>query len=244
MEVSALIEQLAADGPLLIEAADRAGWDTAVPGTEWDVRKLVVHLGGVHRWAADIIDTSSATFETLAGQAVGSGPGDDELVEWFENGHAALVETLRLAPDALDCATFLPADSPRHFWARRQAHETAIHRADAQGAAGVVTPFETAFAQDGIAEVLHGFARRKSNASEREATIGLEAADGPSWLITLGGERIESVEANDLNGTDVCVCGLSSDLYLWLWNRPCDAFVEGDPDVGALWTRTVRVRWI
>ena len=242
MEVPELLAQLAADGPLLIEAADRAGWDTPVPGTEWDVRNLVIHTGGIHRWAADIVDTASTTFETQAGRAVGTGPGDDELVEWFENGHAALVETLRRAPDDLDCATFLPADSPRHFWSRRQAHETAVHRADAQAAAGVVTPFETAFAQDGIAELLLGFARRRSSATDQAASVALAAFDGPSWLITLGGERIEAAESES-PVADLTVRGLSSDLYLWLWNRPSEAVVEGDPAVAELWAKTVRIRW-
>jgi uncharacterized protein (TIGR03083 family) len=241
VEVSALIAQLAADGPLLIEAADRAGWDAPVPGTEWSVRDLVKHVGGVHRWAADIVDTASPTSDTAAGRAVGSGPGDDELVEWFTNGHAALVEALRAAPGDLDCFTFLPADSPRHFWARRQAHETAVHRADAQAAAGVVAPFDAAFAQDGIAELLHGFARRRSHAIPQRGVIGLDAADGPSWRIMLGGERIEAA-CGDLGGADVTVRGLSSDLYLWLWNRPCDAVLEGDRQVAALWSGTVRVR--
>jgi uncharacterized protein (TIGR03083 family) len=242
MEVSALLAQLAVDGPLLIEAADRAGWDAPVPGTSWDVRRLVTHVGGVHRWAADIVDSGRNSGDTPAGRAVGSGPDDDELVEWFHNGHAALVETLRAAPDDVDCFTFLPAESPRHFWARRQSHETAIHRADAQGAAGVVSPFDAPFAQDGIGELLHGFARRRSNAIERAATVGLAAADGPSWLITLGGERIEA-DCGKVDDTDLTVRGLSSDLYLWLWNRPCDAVVEGDMDVAKLWSESVRVRW-
>jgi uncharacterized protein (TIGR03083 family) len=243
VEVPALVAQLAGDGPLLAAAAARAGWDAPVPATSWDVRSLVTHIGGVHRWAADIVTTCSKTADTPAGKAVGSGPGDDELLEWFENGHAALVETLRSAPSDLECFTFLPADSPLHFWARRQAHETAIHRVDAEGAAGEVTPFEAAFAQDGIAEILNGFAHRKSNAVETAGTVGLDAADGPSWLITLGGERIEAIESEDLVATDVTVRGLSSDLYLWLWNRPSDAVVDGDEAVAALWARTVRVRW-
>jgi uncharacterized protein (TIGR03083 family) len=242
MEVPELLAQLAADGPLLIEAADRAGWDAPVPGTSWNVRKLVTHVGGIHRWAADIVDSCRTSGDTPAGRAVGSGPDDDELVEWFHNGHAALVETLRKAPDDLQCFAFLPADSPRHFWARRQAHETAVHRADAQGAAGVVAPFEAPFAQDGIAELLLGFARRKSNAIGRAAQVGLAAADGPSWLITLGGERIEAAQ-HDVVGADLTVRGLSSDLYLWLWNRPCDAVLDGDPEVGQVWAKAVRIRW-
>lgn len=41
----------------------------------------------------------------------------------------------RWAAGYVDCWTFLDAPSPLAFWARRQAHETAIHRADAQLAA-------------------------------------------------------------------------------------------------------------
>jgi uncharacterized protein (TIGR03083 family) len=244
MDVAPLVNRLESDGELLIVAARRAGWDTPVPGTEWDVRQLVTHIGGIHRWAADIVTTSSATVATPAGEAVGSGPGDDELVEWFENGHVALVATLRSAAADLECATFLPADSPLHFWARRQAHETAIHRVDAEGAASdEVTLFDEAFAQDGIAEIVRGFAHRKSNAVDRTATLGLDAADGPSWLITFGGERTEAVESEDLVGTDVTVRGVSSDLYRWLWNRPSDAVVDGDAEVADLWSNTVKVRW-
>jgi len=243
MDVEPLIEHLSEDGDRLAAAADRAGWEAEVPGTEWTVRQLVIHVGGVHRWAADIIDSARPSGDTAAGQAVGSGPPDDELLEWFQNGHAALVQTLRDAPADLDCFAFLPADSPRHFWARRQAHETAIHRADAEAAAGDVTPFDAPFAQDGIAELLLGFARRRSNGFTTPATIGLDAADGPSWLITTGGERTEAAPTADLVGTDVTVRGLSSDLYLWLWNRPSEAVVDGDEAVARAWASTVRVTW-
>jgi uncharacterized protein (TIGR03083 family) len=243
MDVTLLIEHLAENGIALGVAAQAAGWDAPVPATEWTVRELVTHVGGVHRWAADIVTTGSPTGDTAAGQAVGSAPPDDELLEWYQNGHAALVQTLRDAPEDLECFTFLPADSPLHFWTRRQAHETAIHRVDAEAAAGEITIFDAPFAQDGMTEILHGFARRRSNAIERAATVGLDAADGPSWLLTLGGERTEAVPTEDLLGTDVTVRGLSSDLYLWLWNRPSEAVADGDVEVAALWSGTVRVRW-
>ncbi|HVU91724.1 MAG TPA: maleylpyruvate isomerase N-terminal domain-containing protein, partial [Jatrophihabitans sp.] len=105
MDVASLIDHLSEHGDRLAAAADRAGWDAPVPGTEWNVRALVTHVGGVHRWAADIVDTRSATGATAAGQAVGSGPPDDELLEWYQNGHAALVQTLRDAPADLQCFT-------------------------------------------------------------------------------------------------------------------------------------------
>ncbi len=244
VDVPFLTEQLAADGRSLIDAVAGRDWDARVPRTEWNLRQMITHLGGVQRWAAEVVETRSASGETPAGEAVGSGPGDDELLEWFREGHEALVETLSSAPDDLDCFTFLPAPSALHFWARRQAHEQAIHRADAEGATGrEVAFFDADFAQDGLAELLTGFARRRSNAVARAATLGLDAVDGASWLITFGGERIEATETEELAGTDVTVRGLSSDLYLWAWNRPSDAVVDGDDGVAALWGSTVQIRW-
>ena len=242
VEIAEHLAHLDADGSALAAAATRAGWDAAVPGLSWDVRQLVTHTGGVHRWAADIVATASATTDTELGRAVGDGPADDELLDWFIAGHAALVATLRAAPEELECATFLPAPSPLAFWARRQAHETAIHRADAEGAAGVVTAFDTLFAQDGIGEILRGFAARKSNAIARAGMVSLNSTDGPSWLITLGGERIVAEEGGD-TACDMTVSGTSSDIYLWLWNRPSAISVEGDASLADEWAKSVRVRW-
>jgi hypothetical protein len=63
------------------------------------------------------------------------GPGDDELPGWFREGHASLVRVLEAADPDMTCWTFLDAPSSVAFWARRQAHETAIHRVDAEQAA-------------------------------------------------------------------------------------------------------------
>jgi uncharacterized protein (TIGR03083 family) len=242
MTVDEHVGYLDRDGRALAAAAERAGWGAPVPGTDWTVRELVTHVGGVHRWAADIVRTGSATGATEAGRAVGSGPGDGELLAWFRDGHAALIDTLRAAPEDLECFTFLPAASPLAFWARRQAHETAVHRADAQAAAAVRPGFDVAFAQDGIAEVLHGFAARKSNAIDRAATLLLRPTDGgDAWLITMGGERIVADRAEP-GDADATVSGSSGDLYLWLWNRPSAAVVSGDELVAQLW-QTVQVRW-
>jgi len=243
MDVDALIGHLAADGPRLAEAATRAGLDAPVPATDWTVRELVTHVGGIHRWAADIVANCGTGFDTAAGEAVGTGPSDPDLIDWFRAGHGTLVDTLRAAPTDLDCATFLPADSPLHFWARRQAHETAIHRADAEAAAASgVTGFDPCFAQDGIAELLLGFAARRANAIAQPATIGIRASDGPSWLIALGGDRTVAEPVGADMQADATVSGTSSALYLWLWNRASTATVAGDTRVAELW-RDVRIRW-
>lgn len=44
------------------------------------------------------------------------------------------------APEDLECFTFLPA-STRLMWTRRQAHESAIHRAGAEFTSGPITAY-------------------------------------------------------------------------------------------------------
>ncbi|HJQ43596.1 MAG TPA: maleylpyruvate isomerase family mycothiol-dependent enzyme [Jatrophihabitantaceae bacterium] len=241
MDVADHLAQLDADGQLLADAAERAGLDAKVVACDWTVRDLVTHTGGIHRWAADIVRTGADTGDTEFGRAVGTGPDDRELIAWFRDGHRALVQTLTDASEDVDAFTFLPAPSAKAFWARRQAHETGMHRADAESAAGDITPFAADFAQDGIAEIVQGFAARKSNAIDTPGVLGLAASDGPNWRITLGGEHIVA-EPGDIADASATVIGRSSDLYLWLWNRPSAATVSGDELLAQQW-REVRVRW-
>jgi uncharacterized protein (TIGR03083 family) len=241
VDVADLLAHLDAEGPALAGAAERAGLDARVAACDWTVRDLVVHTGGVHRWAAAIVARRSPSTDVPEGAAVGTGPGDDELLSWFLDGHRALVQTLRDAPDDLDCAAFLPAPTPRHFWARRQAHETAMHRADAESAGGTIPPYTAGFAADGIAEVLTGFAPRRRNALPLAGRLLVAATDGPSWTVTTGGERAVTVPATD-DAHDVTVAGTSSDLYLWLWNRPATVTIDGDTSLADQW-RDFQVRW-
>ena len=110
---------------------------------------------------------------------VGGWPPDADLAGWFTAGHAALVAALESAPDDLECWSFLPAPSPRAFWARRQAHETAIHRADANAAAGATPVFRAAFAADGVEELLFGFGGRRGAGMRTvvERSLVLRATD-------------------------------------------------------------------
>jgi uncharacterized protein (TIGR03083 family) len=238
MHVTEHIAALEQEG---VRLADAAGdLDAEVPPCpQWTVRDVVVHTGGVHRWAASIVREGldhdpAPTDEDLAK------PGGRDPVEWFREGHAELVRTLRAAEPTLRCISFLPAPSPLAFWARRQAHETAIHRADAESAGGPVTPFDEAFANDGIDEILTGFAARRRIGTEVPRTLALRPGDDAGWLVTFRPDGIRSVPGAD--GAECTVRGSASDVYLWLWHRPATVQVTGDRDVAALW-QDVRVRW-
>ncbi|MGN6606621.1 MAG: maleylpyruvate isomerase family mycothiol-dependent enzyme [Jatrophihabitans sp.] len=243
MTTDDLLGQLQADAAALAGAASVAGLDTKVEHLDWTVREVVAHVGGVHRWAADVVGERRTSTDTELGRAVGTtAPDDAELLDWFTAGAAFLLETLRATPAGVSLPTFLPAASPLEFWVRRQAHETAIHRVDVESAAGDVTPFATRFAEDGLAELLLGFAARRSNRLDRAATMALRSDDGPSWTVRFGGERTQAERA-DAADADLVVAGTSSDLYLWLWNRPSAARLQGDDSLARAWADTVQVRW-
>src|SRR3954468_6364285 len=154
MQVADYLTHLRRDGDLLAEAAERAGLDAPVPTCPgWAVRDLVRHQGDVHRWATANLtrNTTEPMSDAESDAALLTWPDDDDasLMQWFRDGHAALLDTLKATGDDVVAFTFFDAPSARVFWARRQAHETAIHRADAESAAGAVTPYDTAFATDG-----------------------------------------------------------------------------------------------
>jgi len=229
---------LEVEGTRLGEVGRVAEFDAAIPGCEgWTVRDLLSHVGVVHRWAGRIVREGLARPDGVTAEA----PDDDSgLVEWYLDGFSSLVETLRAAPDDVECFAFLPAPSPLAFWARRQALETAIHRADAEAAMGGVAPYEDDLALDGMAELLVGFGARKK--VFEPATVRLAPAGAPSWLVTLGPEGL-AAEANDPGGAaDVTVSGSPSEVYRWMWNRPADVAVEGSAAAAAEWQK-LAVRW-
>jgi uncharacterized protein (TIGR03083 family) len=256
VEAKEHIAALEKDGTLLAAAADRAGLGTPVPSCPgWQVRDLLRHIGYVHRWAASYVrDARTEMGEDLAEEEVlRAGPGDADLLEWFRDGQAELVRVLRSAGHGLNCWTFLDAPSPLAFWARRQAHETAIHRVDAESAAGEVTGFAAPFAADGIDELIMGFWARGRAGADRHCVLRVLATDtGDGWLADLGArtaERRPAATAGSLAGAADCqVSGPASQVYLLLWNRlPRDgknsAEISGDANGLRLWQELMKVRW-
>ncbi len=241
-DADGFVEALRRDGALLADAAGGAGLDAGVPTCpDWRVRDLVRHTGAVHRWATRHVAEalpSYAAFEPFEEVA----PGDGDLLDWYREGHRLLVDALAGAPADLECWSFLPASSPLEFWARRQAHETAVHRVDAQAALGLPpSPVDPAFAADGVDELLGGFhARRGSKVrTERPRTLRVRAEDVPGdWLVHLSSEppRVERTEGG---AADCEVRGAAADLYLALWNRGSydRLSVTGDSALLELWQR-------
>ena len=246
-----LLEVLAHEGKLLGEAARLAGPAAEVPSCPgWRVGDLVRHLGGTHRWATGFVAGGLRQFVPPQEHTV----SDEELADWFAAGLDGLLAALKAAPADLECWTVLPSTaSGRDFWIRRQAHETAIHRIDAQAAAGQeITRVDAEFAEDGIDELLVGFhGRPKSRVRrERPGVLRFRASDRPgaAWTLAVSAEAPRAARApQDANGpaageglgeADCEISGPAAELYPALWNRPHDRTrieVRGERELAELW---------
>jgi uncharacterized protein (TIGR03083 family) len=250
MDAAEHVDFLEREGELLATAATDIDPDVPVATVpDQSLRELVWHIGGIHRWAtATIRERRTERYNTPLLDVVGRWPDDADLVDWFREGHAALLTTLRDADPSLEIWHFFKAPTPIAFWSRRQAHETAIHRADAESCNGMITPYAPEFATDGIDEVLFGFAARRGHFPpiEPPPTLALRAADvGDEWLLQLGPERVAVLDRDGADGDPDCtVRGPASDLYLLIWNRipPESLEVSGDPEIPAIWRDAIRVR--
>jgi uncharacterized protein (TIGR03083 family) len=251
MTVDEHVAALESDGRLLVAAARSAGLDAPVPSCPgWVVRDLLAHIGFVHRWAAGYVQTGNTEMvdEPHEPALLAAAPPDDQLTEWVADGHASLVRALSSAPADLNCWTFLEAPSPLAFWARRQAHETAVHRVDAELAAGAAPGAIAApFAADGVDELLLGFLARPGSrryTKVEPGSVTFAATDaGASWTVTVSGTGIET--GRGAGTCDLSVRAPAAGLYLLLWNRcPPDGLdLSGRAGLIRDWKQLFKVSW-
>jgi uncharacterized protein (TIGR03083 family) len=251
MEIASLLAALREQGMRMTKVATLTAIDAPVPTCpDWRLRDLLLHTGGVHRWATTVVKEARTAAIDIDQpyDIVPELPADPELVDWFREGLVDLVDALESAPEGLDCWSFMPAPTPKAFWTRRQAHETTIHRIDTEAAAGASSGVEAELAADGIDELLTGFLpRNRRLRSDTERTVRIRTEDaGHEWVVTIGQERPRTTRAGEHSGpVDATVGGPAADVYLALWNRRSwDCLtVTGDTELLARWPESVQVRW-
>ncbi|MGD2051069.1 MAG: maleylpyruvate isomerase family mycothiol-dependent enzyme [Acidimicrobiia bacterium] len=244
LPIATYLGALEMEGARTAAAAETGGLTTPIPTCPgWTMWDLIRHTGAVHRWATDIVATPR-TEEWWVDFEGGPWPEDAELIDWFRSGVAGLLETLRAAPSDLECWAFLAAPTPLLMWARRQAHETAIHRLDAETPTGGVSDFDPAFAADGVDELLSCHLPRRSprTPSGQPVVIQVRATDsGDEWSLLAGAGPISTPHRGAR--ADCRVEGRACDLYAFLWNRRDATGIEvgGDATLMDWWRERVRV---
>ena len=119
----------------------------------WTFRQLATHLGRGHRWAAQIVATRATTPIPMREVADGKLPQDPaQHASWLNAGAGQVIEAVTAAGG--DLVWTMTGMRPASFWARRRAHEAAVHLADAQLAAGLDLDLAPESAADGVDEWL------------------------------------------------------------------------------------------
>ena len=209
--------------------------DARVPSCpDWDARDLLAHLTGVQwHWGTVVRERITEDGDLEPPDL----PRDrDALLAAYDEASAALQETLRDTDPATE--VWMWAEDKRvGFIARRQALEAAVHRMDAELAAGLpVTPVDPSLASDGVLEVLdvmhggcpswgsfeptgpHLVVRCSDTGTEVPVVIGRFTGtdpDGTSYDETDLSVRFADPEAE----ASAVVSGTADDLLAWLWQR-------------------------
>ena len=159
----------------------------------------------------------------------------------LDTAWARLLEQFATHEPTDPAATWHDPDQTVGFWIRRMAQETAIHRLDAQLAAGVtVDPVPDDLAVDGVDELLTLFLAYASTRWPGEFADALARADrrpvrvttgSRSWLVTLDQDAVRVVETSGDAPAGAQVTGDAGAMVRWLWGRGGDdaVTVGGDP---------------
>ena len=231
MQPNEYLDVITRESAALADAAERAGVDALVPSCPgWTVADLVTHVGEIQQWASITVEQRAT--ERISRRSLPPAPPATDVVHWFREQTAALVSTLAATDSATPVWSWTDANTA-HFWFRRQAHEVAVHRWDAERAARSEHTLDTGIAADGVDECLAmlPFRNRDVLLGSGE-TVHLHCTDtNGEWLVTLAanGPVIERVHAKG----DVAARGTASDLDLFVWGRvgPSTFQVFGDAEL-------------
>jgi uncharacterized protein (TIGR03083 family) len=214
------LESIRTDSHAFADAVD-GNWSTQVEKCpDWNVLDLLWHLRGVHYfWNAIVADRLSSpdAVEDL------ERPSDPhQLLADFRAGAERLVETLGAADQEEPVWTWA-AQKDVGFITRHQVGEAAVHRWDAEHAAGRSHRIPSEIASDAIDEFLHLSAIfRVEGVPTLDSQVCLVATDtDQSWLV--GEDDNQDLWAvrnpEDITGHAATWKATASDLLLALFRR-------------------------
>ena len=222
---------------------------------DWTLRQLAAHVGRVHRWAAEIVSTRATERIPFGSVPDGSYPAEPSArAAWLVAGADRVVSAVSAAGS--DPVWAFSEIAPATFWARRQAHETMMHRADAEFAVGRNVVLDAGLAADGIDEWLtsvtdpryrnrgEGIQALPASAAMHLRATGVPGAGAVTeWLIrstegTLSLHRGPGVA--DVGEADVSVSGPADRLLLVLLRR----LPAGEPSLAVSGDAVLLTGWL
>jgi uncharacterized protein (TIGR03083 family) len=212
----------AADGRFSLPVAGCPGWSVA--DLVWHVLEVQQFWGAI---VAGRVQDPAAVPDPVR-------PENAELLPRLRAGAARLVEALRSADPEEPVWTWA-ARKDAGFVVRHQVQEAAVHRWDAEWAAGRDVPLHAAAAADGVDEFLQvSTPLRVDGAEPLGGRLQLVAVDvGLAWTVDEDGDGAVRCERTAAGDAASIVRGSASDLLLYLYRRRPAAALEvtGDIDV-------------
>jgi uncharacterized protein (TIGR03083 family) len=199
------------EGAALLAAAEHAPGANVRGCPEWDMRDLLWHVGEVHNFWATVVDEKLTDFGSYTQPPR---PDAGALASFAREQLDFVVRVL--ADTDPDAEVWTWTDDHTAGWiARRMAHETAVHRWDAEDAAGIDAQLDPELASDGVDEFLSWFL---SDKDVDAGSVHLHATDTPGeWLVRFGSGA--PVVTREHAKGDAALRGPASDLILALWKR-------------------------
>ena len=226
MDYTTYVEHVRRDGQRLATAANGRLSKEVPTCPGWTVSDLVSHVAQVyeHKIACTALGRSPDPWPP-------EWPADRDPIEWFVDAHERLLAMFEASGPTTPSATWWPPDQTVGFWARRMAHETAVHRIDAESASGTSNPVDAELAVDGVDEILVIMLAGDWSDDPDDASTGQHVAISTgerTWHVALERESVSITE--DGEGEGATLGGDPSDVLLWLWGRALDERVVRSGD--------------
>jgi len=226
-----LVSAIRREGEALLTAASQ---DVDAPVTtcgDWTIADLACHLWQVY--ANVTLYVSSRTLERP--DKLPELPDGDPVALLRDQLDELVTALSECEPDTPIWTWVFDAPGDAAFWARRMAHESSVHRFDAQNAQGVRQPIDAELAADGLDELIDVVAPRiygRDQLAGPTGAVALRSSDTNTWYLQLEPEGLRRVEI--ISTPDVTAKGTSNALLLASYGRMPWSSLEVEGDVALL----------
>jgi uncharacterized protein (TIGR03083 family) len=229
MEHEQHVSAIRRDSSGLLEAAGEADPHATIDACpDWKPADLVWHIGEVHHFWGTVVaerlrDPDQYTQPDRP-------PTEDDLRSFARGSAAMLLDALSTTDPSTPVWTW-SVQKDAAFVSRRMAMETAVHRVDAERAAGRERRIDPELAADGVDEFLvHFLPDVVDGAPPLGGSVHVHCSDVPGeWTVTVDSGGKYAVSREHAKG-DAALRGDAHDLLMVLWRRaPLDSVtVFGD----------------